>query len=147
MNADRVSGVVLFLFALAVAWEASKLPFGTINAPDTGFFPLLLAVTLALVSGLVVLSTWIPTTGATAMPTWQGAGRVVVAVATLAAYVAVINSLGYLLATALVMLILLRSVERLGWRVSLAFTVVSVVASYLLFRRLGVPLPPGVVSF
>lgn len=145
MNADRASGVVLFLFALAVGWEARKLPFGTVNAPDSGFFPLSLAVALALLSGLVVLSTWLPETAAAAMPSWQGCGRVVVAVATLGAYVAVINRLGYLLATTLVMLLLLRGVERLKWGVSLAVTVVSVVTSYLLFRRLGVPLPSGIV--
>lgn len=147
MNADRVSGVVLFLFALAIAWEARLLPFGTINAPDSGFFPLSLAVALALLSGLVVLSTWLPQTAAAAMPSWRGAGRVMVAVATLVTYVAVINWLGYLLATALVMLLLLRGVERVRWGVSLAVTVVSVVVSYLLFRRLGVPLPPGIVPF
>ena len=147
MNADRVSGVVLFLFALAVAWEARRLPFGTINAPDSGFFPLSLAVALALLSGLIVLSTWLPETDAAAMPSWQGAGRVLVAVATMGAYVAVIDWLGYLLATALVMLVLLRGIERLKWRMSVAVTVVSVVASYLLFRRLGVPLPSGIVPF
>lgn len=147
MNADRVSGMVLFLFALAIGWEARLLPFGTINAPDSGFFPLSLAVALALLSGMVVLNTWLPETAAAAMPSWRGAGRVMVAVATLVTYVAVINWLGYLLATALVMLLLLRGVERVRWGVSLAVTVVSVVVSYLLFRRLGVPLPPGIVPF
>jgi hypothetical protein len=63
------------------------------------------------------------------------------------AYVAVIDWLGYLLATALVMLSLLRGVERVSWRTSVAVTVVSVLGSYVLFRRLGVPLPPGIVPF
>jgi hypothetical protein len=147
MNANRVSGMVLFVFALAVAWEAARLPFGSINAPDAGFFPLCLAVTLALLSGLIVLSTWLPETAAAAMPSWRGAGRVTVAVATMVAYVAVIDWLGYLLATALVMLMLLRGIERLTWRTSSAVAVVSVVGSYVLFRRLGVPLPLGIVPF
>jgi hypothetical protein len=147
MNGDRVSGVVLFVFALAVAWEASRLPFGSIHAPDSGFFPLSLAVALALLSGLIVFGTWLPETAAAAMPSWQGAGRVMVAAAAMAAYVAVIDWLGYLLATALVMLLLLRGIERLKWRTSVAVTVASVVGSYVLFRRLGVPLPAGIVPF
>jgi hypothetical protein len=147
MNADRVSGAVLFLFALAVAWEAKTLPFGTVNAPDSGFFPLSLAVALTLLSGLIVLRTWLPNAVAAEMPPWQGAGRVIVAAATLVAYVGVINQLGYLLASALVMLVMLRGIERLSWRVSFAVTVVSVVASNLLFRRLGVPLPSGIAPF
>jgi hypothetical protein len=147
MSADRLSGMALLVFALAVAWEAAKLPFGNINAPDAGFFPLSLAVVLALLSGLIVVGTWLPETAAAAMPTWCGAGRVSVAAATMTAYVAVIDWLGYLLATALVMLLLLRGIERLKWRTSAAVTIFSVVGSYVLFRRLGVPLPPGIVPF
>lgn len=147
MNADRVSGMALLIFALAVAWEAAKLPFGSINMPDAGFFPLSLAVALALLSGLILVRTWLPETAAAMKPSWQGAGRVPIAVATMVAYVAVIDWLGYLLATALVMLSLLRGIERLKWRTSVAVTVVSVVGSYVLFRRLGVPLPAGIVPF
>jgi len=147
MNADRVSGTALLVFALAIAWEAAKLPFGSINAPDAGFFPLSLAVALALLSGLIVLGTWLPETAAAAMPSWRGASRVSVAVATMTAYVAVIDWLGYLLATAVVMLLLLRGIERLKWRTSVVVTAFSVVGSYVLFRRLGVPLPPGIVPF
>ena len=147
MNADRVSGMALLVFALAVAWEAAKLPFGSINAPDAGLFPLSLAVALALLSGLIVLGTWLPETAAAAMPSWRGAGRVMVAVTAMAAYIVVIDWLGYLLATALVMLLLLRGIERLKWRTSVAVTVVSVVGSYVLFGRLGVPLPSGILPF
>ncbi len=147
MNADRVSGLVLFVFALVVAWQAGKLPFGTINAPDSGFLPLSFAVALALLSALLVLRSWLPKTAAVTMPSWQGAGRVAVAVATLAAYAAVVDRFGYLLATALAMLLLLRGVERLKWGVSLVVTFTSVFASYLLFRELGVPLPQGFVPF
>ncbi|MGH8621878.1 MAG: tripartite tricarboxylate transporter TctB family protein [Burkholderiales bacterium] len=147
MNADRVSGAVLLLFALAAGWEARGLPFGIINAPDSGFFPLSLAVMLALLSALIVLATWLPEARATAPPSWQGGGRVALAVAALVAYVAVLNRLGYPLATVLVMLFYLRGLERLRWSVSLTFAVVSVVASYVLFRRLGVPLPAGIMPF
>lgn len=147
MNTDRASGVVLFLFALAIGWEARKLPFGTVNAPDSGFFPLSLAVMLAMLSALIVFATWLPGTRATAPPSWQGAGRVALEAAALVAYVAVLDWLGYLLASALVMLLYLRVLERVGWGVSLATTMVSVVASYLLFQRLGVPLPAGIVPF
>ena len=147
MNADRVSGAALFLFALAVGWEAHGLPFGTLNAPDSGFFPFLLAVTLALLSALIVLATWLPEARATTPPSWQGGGRVALAVAALVAYVAALNGLGYPLATVLVMLFYLRGLERLRWSVSLAFAIVSVVASYVLFRWLGVPLPAGILPF
>jgi hypothetical protein len=147
VNADRLSGGVLFLFALGVGWEARKLPFGTVSTPDSGFFPLSLAVILAALSALIVIGSWLPEAGATPAPSWQGAGRVAIAVATLMAYVAALDALGYLVTTGLVMLVYLRGLERLRWGPSLAITVGSVVISYLLFRRLGVPLPAGIAPF
>ena len=147
MNADRVSGVALFLFALGAGWEARKLPFGSATAPDSGFFPLSLAVMLAVLSAVIVFASWLPGTSLTAPPSWQGAGRVLLAVAALVAYVTLLNPLGYLLASALIMLFYLRGLERVSWGASLAITLVSVLASFLLFRRLGVPLPAGIVPF
>lgn len=147
MNADRVSGTALLAFALAVAWEAAKLPFGSIHMPDAGFFPLSLAVALAVLSASILARTWLPEAAGAAMPSWHGAGRVTIAAAAMAAYVVAIEWLGYLLATALVMLVLLRGIERLRWKTSIVVTVVSVVGSYALFRRLGVPLPAGIAPF
>ena len=147
MNADRVSGVVLFLFALAAGWEARKLPFGTVSTPDSGFFPLSLAVMLAALSALIVLASWLPIARDAEPPSWKNAGRVALVAAALVVYVAVLNRLGYLLASVLIMLFYLRGLERVRWSVTLAITIVSVVGSYLLFRRLGVPLPAGIVPF
>jgi hypothetical protein len=72
---------------------------------------------------------------------------VAVGVAALLAYVAALNPLGYLVATVLVMLVYLRGLERLGWAASIGIAVVSVVISYVLFQRLGVPLPAGIAPF
>lgn len=147
MNSDRVSGVVLFLLALGAGWEACKLPFGTISAPDSGFFPLSLAVVLAALSALIVLAGWLPRARDDEPHSWQDAGRVALAVAALLAYVAVLDRLGYLLAGALLMLLYLRGLERVRWIASIAITVVSVLGTYLLFGRLGAPLPAGIAPF
>jgi hypothetical protein len=94
-----------------------------------------------------VLRTWLPQTAATEMPSWGGAGRVVTAVAALAVYASVVDWLGYLISTLLVMLLLLRGIERTGWGMSLLITCISVVISYVMFRQLGVALPQGVLPF
>ena len=146
-NADRASGSVLFLFALAVIWQASKFPFGTVNAPDSGFLPLSFAVTLALLSALIVLRTWLPQTDATEIPSWDGSSRVLAAVVTLVAYAAVVDWLGYLIGTLFIMLLLLRGIERMALGVSLLIACISVVISYVMFRQLGVALPQGVLPF
>jgi len=146
-NADRLSGSVLFLFALAVIWQASKFPFGTIRAPDSGFLPMSFAITLALMSALIVLRTWLPRTAVTEMPAWGGMGRVVATVMALVVYASAVDWLGYLLSTLLIMLLLLRGIERTGWGMSLLIACISAVASYVLFRQLGVALPQGALPF
>lgn len=147
MSADRWSGGVLFLLGLGVAWEAWRLPFGTVPAPDSGFFPLILAVALLVFSAIVVLATWAPGAAPAPPPSAHGLVRVVVTVAALVAYALLVERLGYLLATGLVALLLLRGVERVGWAATLGVTLVAVLGSYVLFRRLGVPLPPGLLPF
>lgn len=94
-----------------------------------------------------MLTTYRPGARATPLPSSPGLARVVVAVATLLGYVLLLERLGYLVTTGLVMLLLLRGLGRVGWTATLAVTLVSVVGSYLLFRRLGVPLPPGLLPF
>lgn len=136
---------MLFLLALAVGWQAQRLPFGTVSAPDSGFFPLSLAVALAILSALIALSPWVAGTGDSTPPTWQGVVRVALAAVALVGYVALLNWLGYLLASALLLLLYMRGLERVTWSVSLATTVVAVTVSYLLFQRLGVPLPAGIL--
>ena len=43
---DRLSGAVLSLLAVVALIEAASLPYGTVRAPDAGFFPKTLAVLL-----------------------------------------------------------------------------------------------------
>ncbi len=147
MSADRWSGGVLFLLGLGVGWEAWRLPFGTVRTPDSGFFPLILALALLVFSAIVMLATWAPGAAPDPLPSAHGLVRVVVTVAALAGYALLVERLGYLLATGLVALLLLRGIERVSWLATLGVTLGSVLGSYLLFRRLGVPLPSGLLPF
>lgn len=126
-------------------YEAWKLPFGSLRAPDSGFFPLVLGLVLVLVSGVI----WAPTFSSARAPAppeaAQGIPRVGMAILALVVYALALERLGYLASTGLVMPLLLRGLGRVGWRTTLAVSVVSVVGSYVVFRWLGVPLPRGVL--
>src|SRR5258708_28908688 len=52
---DRLSGSVLIVAAGFAIFEASRLPFGTVRAPDAGFFPLCLSVLLLIAGAAIVL--------------------------------------------------------------------------------------------
>jgi hypothetical protein len=55
LRGDRISGVVLVLIALWVAWENRAYPIGSLASPGPGYMPLLLALALGAFGLLVAL--------------------------------------------------------------------------------------------
>ena len=68
---------------------------------------------------------------------------VAMAVAMLLLYGAFLERLGFLVCTIGILLVLMKVCGGLGWKLSLLIAVPSVVATYLGFLELGVPLPAG----
>ena len=57
-NPDRISGGLLMIIACIAIFEASKLPFGSVRAPDAGFFPLSLSILLLIFAVGIVLNSF-----------------------------------------------------------------------------------------
>ncbi|MGA2954120.1 MAG: tripartite tricarboxylate transporter TctB family protein [Thermodesulfobacteriota bacterium] len=55
MTIDRISGGFLVLLGLFVTWERRVLPLGTQGHPGPGYFPLLLAIFLMILGGILVI--------------------------------------------------------------------------------------------
>ncbi len=73
-------------------------------------------------------------------------GRFAMALLTLAFYVVALEPLGYLAATAVLLVVQLRWVEDRPWRGSILIGVTGAAASLLVFRTLlKVPLPVGIL--
>ena len=52
---DHIGGLVLFCLSLGIAWEAHKLPLGTLHEPGPGYMPMALAIVLGGLGLLVTL--------------------------------------------------------------------------------------------
>ena len=80
-------------------------------------------------------------------PAWPDAingRRVVVMFFTLGIYVAVLPWLGFLPATALFVLVLVRGLGTYSWAMSIVITGAIAIASHVVFKHwLGMPLPAG----
>ncbi len=140
----EIAAVALGLAVAAVAlWEALSLPIGTLRSPGQGFFPLWLGVLLLLLS-LALLG---QTLRARAAPGAHGEGRigqVVGLVAALAAYTAILEPIGYPVATFLLVLYMVKITHPQRWPLALGVSLLAAAGSYLLFAVwLKVPLPPG----
>lgn len=146
MPRDLVSG----LFWLAVAIFAavhglSSLQLGSLNRPGPGFFPFWGGVVLALLSAVLIVSSFrrAPVTSRVRPESWKP----VVVVGALLAYLLLLESLGFVAVTFLFLLLLFR-LERRGWALSAVSAVIGAFASYVLFQVwLKTQLPTGTFGF
>lgn len=142
---DCISGAVLMAFSIVALFDAWRLPFGSVRAPDAGFFPLSLSFLLLLFGGGIVVGSFIKTAEPTrfTVRSWQ----VAIAATTFVLYALVLNKVGFVLATTAVMLLVTRSLGGMSWKQALLIAVPSVALSYCGFVQLGVPLPRGPLPF
>jgi putative tricarboxylic transport membrane protein len=142
---DRVSGAVLMVVASVAIFEASQLPFGTIRAPDAGFFPLSLSSMLFFFAFGIFLNSFIRASEPAEFDSrsWY----VVIAAAAFIVYALVLGKVGFVLATIAIMLLVMRVLGGMSWWRAIAIAVPSVLLSYVGFVQLGVPLPQGPLPF
>jgi hypothetical protein len=143
-HGDRASGFVFSVIGAFLLLESSDLPIGSLNAPDAGFFPTILSVLLlAFGIGVLAMSFRTPAAELDFTPrSWSTAA----AAGVLLLYAALLDRIGFLICTIIVLLLLTKVYGRLSWWVSLAVTLLTVVAAYVGFKQLGVPLPSGILG-
>jgi putative tricarboxylic transport membrane protein len=131
------------IFGVAAAHESAKLPFGTVRNPGPGFFPWWTSVVLDVLA-LILLAQAL-TRRSTAVG--KGSGRIAKVAAlliVLGTYIFLLDPLGYLLSTFLLVLFMLRAIDTQRWAVALGVAAVTSVGSYVIFAIwLSIPLPRG----
>lgn len=142
---DAVAAAVVLLFAAVAAFEAARLlPFGVVRNPGPGFFPWWASVSLALLSLVLLGSSLLARPAAGGEAAGSRWGKVAGVLAALAAYALILESVGYPIATFLLVLFMLRITEPHRWPVALGLAVLAAGGSYLVFAVwLSVPLPAG----
>jgi putative tricarboxylic transport membrane protein len=146
MTIDRVGGGFLLLVGLFVVWERRVLPLGTQSHPGPGYFPLLLAILLMILGGLLLLRGG----RAPALRTLQwGEGRHAAAILGCSFFATfALEIIGYRIAMIIILGFLFGGVERLKvWHV-FSLTLGLALGSFWVFDTfLKVPLPRGSWGF
>jgi putative tricarboxylic transport membrane protein len=140
-----VAGAVLAAAGAFATYQAAMLPFGSIAQPDSGFFPLCIAV-LITVFALGVLADP-PEAQGEATVHAKPSSSVGAMVAALVVYVFLLKPVGFVLCTVALTLLMLRYEGGFRWRTALSIAAPSAFVCDVLFTRLGVPLPAGVLGF
>jgi hypothetical protein len=142
---DHLSGFFLMLVAGLGLVQSWHLPFGTISAPDAGFFPRCLCAILLLFGAAIIAQAFV--TAGQPIRFGRRTWHVVIAAVILVLYAVTVQQIGYLIATFAVLLSLTRGLCGTSWARSLMIAVPGVILSWIAFSKLGVPLPTGILPF
>jgi putative tricarboxylic transport membrane protein len=144
---DVVSGAVLAGLGLYIIVEARRWEYLGADGPGPGFFPLWYGIAM-LVLALLLVGTSVGGGSAPAAGRGRELGRALGAWGALAACVALVSVLGFLLAFGLFTLFVVAVMYRRPLLPALAVAVGCAVAFYLVFPlALNVALPTGVFGF
>jgi putative tricarboxylic transport membrane protein len=148
-RADQVSGALLLVFGIGFAVGARRYPYWTPNGPGSGFLPLWLGLTMAvLAAALLVGATLRADPGGAWLPGGRAFTRLIVVVAATALFIWLMPWLGMTLGTFLFLVALLRFLEGHEWGTTLGVAVATATVNWLVFMYwLSVPFPIGVLGF
>ncbi len=149
-RADQVGGLALLVFAVAYSGAALRwYPYRSDTGPGSGFLPVWLGVAMAILAVLLFIgATRTAHPGGAWLPRGRGLLRLLVVFGATALLVALMNTVGMILGTALFMVGILRFLEGYPWLHSLGIGAAIAVVNYLVFTYwLQVPFPTGVLGF
>jgi putative tricarboxylic transport membrane protein len=148
-RANIAVALILFGLAVFILLESSKLSFGSLRVPQTGFFPVVLA-TLLLVFSLILFAQAVRGAASGRRPERiepEGWFRIGATLATLIGFTFALERLGFLPSTFLLMVLLLRALEPQPWHKVIAVAGATALAAYAIFGwLLGIPLPGGILA-
>lgn len=142
MTIDRVSGAFLVLLGVFAAWEDRVLPLGTQSHPGPGYMPLLLAVLLMILGGILVIRGGLAT-AFRSLPWSEGRHAVAILGCCIFATLGM-ERIGYRITMLLILGFLFGVVERLKLWQACSLTIALALGSFWVFDSfLRVPLPRG----
>ena len=143
IKADRVGGILTFCLGIVFVHQGIQLYPGTDGAPGSGFFPMWVGVCLMALSLLLLIRPLGSKTMDEVIPQREEGKRVLLTLVILVMYTLLLKSLGFIIATFLLFLILLQLFERGRWGVAIAISLAAVLGSYWLFVKFFDLVLPG----
>jgi putative tricarboxylic transport membrane protein len=146
---DLTSSVILFLVGLFAILYAPQYDLGRLSAPGPGFMPFLTGLAILIFSAITFLH------GLLSKPTeaeriwanieWR---KLIFTIVMLMAYALFLNTIGFIICTFFLILILVRYAGSSSWLISVLGGGLSSILCYLLFETwLRSQLPRGIFGF
>ena len=152
-NRDLIGALFWIVFGAIFAVGACEYKLFKSGIPGPGFLPFMVAVCLIVLSVDVLTRTFSKANGEgdTAVggrifPEKNSLRRLSSALLSLFFYAVCLKYLGYILTTFLFMIVVLKSIEPVKWKITLIFSALITGLSYALFTILQVELPRGMLG-
>ena len=151
-KADLITGFVLLVLSGYVIWESWQMPQSATFGPGVGFLPLWLGILLAILSIILIISGWSrKLTEQDKKPVFPG-GKALLGVGLvlvgLAAYIMLLEVIGFTADTFLFVTYLMAFVERQTWWRTIATAVITTGGLYTIFEiLLKITLPSNMFGF
>lgn len=132
-KADMVSGIVLFGLSIFIYINASGIEQRLSVGLDSGMFPELASILLAILSAIVVIRAWRALGRADAQIDKRGLAAVALSFCIILAYVIAVGLLGFVVATIIYLPLQFFALSPAGERRWLSFVVVSIVTTAVVY--------------
>ena len=143
--ANIVAGLVLILVGTWAVIEAIGLRVGTPTEPQPGFFPFLSGAFIIILSSIILAQGFFG--HSKTKVSLAEMKRPALLVAVLAVSAAILEPLGYVITSFVVVALVLLIMRIKSWRVVLVTSLALSIGTFLLFGRLlGITLPTGILS-
>lgn len=149
---DRIISLIWIALGIGQCMESWVLGLGSMSEPGTGFIPFVVGLVIIVLSAILLLESSIEVkkNPGRKVSRWSDTHwrRVIYIVILLLAYALLLPKLGYLIATFLVLVFLLKSGEPIKWPAAIIVAILTSTISYLVFGIwLSVSFPKGILSF
>jgi len=150
LNNDQASSAAFFFIGLVIALGALRYKLGTFSTPDSGLMPFLVGAAISFLAGIGFIHATLEKRRGSGWTSlfkkfrWE---RVLIVLASLAGYILLVKTVGFLICTALFIGVLLKAIVPQRWSTVFAVSLITALASYGIFELwLKAQLPKGVLG-
>jgi putative tricarboxylic transport membrane protein len=145
-NSELWGGLIGLGLGIFVIWSGIKLKLGSINDPGSGYVLFYTGILMCLFA-LTIMFSAITEGGPSFASRWEGARwtRPLTVIACLIAFSLALEPLGFLLSAIPLMVLLLRAVDPVRWRLAVPIAVLTPLGAWWVLKRvLLIQLPSGI---
>jgi hypothetical protein len=149
MNAERVSSLFWLVLGATAAYGGFELGLGSGVEPGSGFLTFVAGVFVALMAAILFIQSFRANARdqARVADLWHGVKwhRAIAIVILIIAFILVFETVGFLICSFALLVIIMRCLEGLPWKTALLVPAITVLVTYVLFTTiLKTSLPAGV---